>query len=398
MDTKDLKEITYFTCLKIISESIAKCPIVVKRETEKGEVIAKEHKLFELLKLRPNENMTAIDCIKSFVARAKHEGISALYINRDKDSNVVGLYPVEITNIIIDNAGLLRSNKKNKILYEFKLDTQIGTCFEDDLIILKDLTLDGIYTKAVRKTLRQNLDTSIKSQTYLNTLFGAGLTNKLVVQMTSDIKEDSAIKKLQDRFDRLYRSNGRTFLVPAGYNVQALNLSLADAQYHQLRLLSKEEIAGAFGVPLTKLGFVKENAKSEEQDNLKFLTDTLLVIFEAIEQEMDYKLLSETERKQGYKIRFNINVLLRTDSQTQANIINAYVRNGVYDLDMAKGILGLEKLGGEPIITLPSGQVLLKDLLNGNTSYQKGYKTPKSIEKENKKDTLEEVKGGDENG
>ena len=35
----------------------------------------------------------------------------------------------------------------------------------------------------------------------------------------------------------------------------------------------------------------------------------------------------------------------------KADIINSYVRMVVYDLDMARGILGVEKLGGEPIIT-----------------------------------------------
>jgi hypothetical protein len=40
-------------------------------------------------------------------------------------------------------------------------------------------------------------------------------------------------------------------------------------------------------------------------------------------------------------------------------------------LDYARSILGVEKIGGELIITLPSGQVLLKDLLEGNVSYLK---------------------------
>lgn len=368
----DLKESTYYSSIKIISESIAKCSLQIKQETEKGEVVAKGHNLYDLLRLRPNPYMSAIDCFKTFVAIAKHEGVAGLYINRHSYRKIQGLYPVKITNITIDNAGLIKGTKNNKILYDFEgVDGEIGSCFDKDIIILRDFTLDGINTNATRKVLKENLDTSVKSQNYLNTLFSNGLTNKVVVQMTSDIKEEKEIKKIQDKFNRIYSSNGKVFTVPMGFSISALNLSLADAQYEQLRRLSKEEIASMMGVPLTKLGFVKENAKSEEQDNLKFLQDTLLVIFEAIEQEMDYKLLTEAERKQGYKIRFNVNVMLRTDSETQSKVINSYVRNGVYDLDLAREILGVKKLGGEPIITLPSGQILLKDLLEGNISYQK---------------------------
>lgn len=367
-----LKEVTYYSCLKIISESIAKCPLQVKKETENGEELAKKHYLYDKLRLRPNPYMSSIDCIKAFIAIAKHNGLSGLYINRNRKGFVEGLYPVEITDITVDDVGIV---KTSKVLYDFKIKNDItGTATDENIIVLRDFTLDGLNSKATRKTLSENLDTSIKSQKYLNDLFSNGLTNKVVVQLTSDIKEEKELKKIQEKFNRLYSNNGRAFTVPAGFNVSALNLSLADAQYEQLRKLSKEDIATMMGVPLTKLGFTKENAKSEEQDNLKFLQDTLLIIFEAIEQEMDYKLLTEAERKQGYKIRFNVNVLLRTDQKTQAEVINSYVHNGVYDIDKARDILGIEKLGGEPIITLPSGQVLLKDLLAGNVSYLKNKK------------------------
>lgn len=367
-----IKESTYFSSIKIISESVAKCSLQVKIETEKGEDLAKSHYLFDKLRIRFNPYMSALDAIKTFVTIAKHEGMGGLFINRDNKGKVESLYPVKITDITIDNAGLIKGIKNNKILYEFECaEGETGSCFDKDIIILRDFTLDGIKTNATRKILSESLDTSIRSQNYLNALFTNGLTNKIVVQLTSDIKEEKELKKYQDKFDRIYSNNGKIFTIPAGYSINSLNLSLADAQYEQLRRLSKEEIASMMGVPLSKLGFVKENAKSEEQDNLKFLSDTLLIIFEAIEQEMDWKILTEKERKQGYKIRFNLNVLLRTDSKTQSEVINSYVRNGVYDLDYARNILGVHKLGGEPIITLPSGQILLKDLLNGNVSYLK---------------------------
>lgn len=152
---------------------------------------------------------------------------------------------------------LIKSVKNNKILWDWEsVEGETGSCFDKDIIILRDFTLDGIKGKANKDILSENLDTSIKSQNYLNTLFTNGLTNKIVVQMTSDIKEEKEIRKVQDKFSRVYSSNGKIFTVPAGYNVNALNLSLADAQYEQLRRLSKEEIAMSFRVPLSKLGIM----------------------------------------------------------------------------------------------------------------------------------------------
>ncbi|WP_236895420.1 phage portal protein [Clostridium beijerinckii] len=375
----EMKESTYFSCIKIISESIAKCTLQVKKETEKGEELAKDHYLYDKLRIRPNDYMSAIDCYKAFVALSKHWGHSGLFIDR-QGSKINGLYPVKITNVTIDNSGLIKSIKGNKILWDFEgVEGEIGSCFDKDIIMLRDFTMDGIKGKANRSILSESLDSSLKSQNYLNKLFSNGLTNKIVVQLTSDIKEEKELKKVQEKFDRIYTNNGRVFTIPAGYNVQPMNLSLSDAQFTELRKLSKEEIASSFQVPLSKLGIMRDTAVSEEQDNIKFLTDCLLIIFEQIEQEMDWKLLTQTEREMGYKIRFNINVLLRTDSKTQSEVISTYVKNGVYDLDYARDILGVQKIGGELIITLPSGQVLLKDLINGNVSYQKGKQntTPK---------------------
>jgi HK97 family phage portal protein len=367
----DLKESTYFSCINVISQDIAKCTLQVKKETDKGEVIGKEHYLYDILRLRPNSYMSAIDCYRAFVALAKHYGHAGLLIDR-QGNKVKALYPVKITNCTIDNAGLIKSIKNNKILWDFEsIEGETGSCFDKDIIVLKDFTLDGIRGKANKNILNENLDTSIKSQNHLNKLFTNSLTNKLAIQLTSDIKDEKELNKIQDKFSRIYSSTNKIFTIPAGYSVQPLSLSLSDIQYIELRKLSKEEIAMSFRVPLSKLGIIRDTAISEEQDNIKYLGECLLVLFEQIEQEMDYKLLTENERRQGYKIRFNINVLLRTDSKTQSDVVNSYVRNGVYDLDYARDILGVPKLGGEPIITLPSGQILLKDLLNGNASYQK---------------------------
>lgn len=376
-----LQESTYFACLRIISESVAKCPMEVKKEDDKGEKVQRGHYLSDMLRVRPNPYMSAIDCMKTFITLAKHEGIAGLFIDRIKTTGkVVGLYPVKVTKITIDNNGLIKSKKKEKVLYDFEsANEEKGSCTDKNIILLRDFTLDGINTKATRKVLKQNLDTSIKSQDYLNTLFSNGLTNKVVVQLTSDIKEESELRKIQSKFNNIYSSNGRVFTVPAGFNVDALNLSLADAQYEQLRKLSKEEISTMMGVPLTKLGLTKENAKSEEQDNLKFLQDTLLAIFIAIEQESDYKLLTERERQQGYKIRFNVNTMLRTDSKTQAEVINSYVQNGVYSLNKAKDILGIEK-EDEDVTLFPSGSITLEALMNGEASWQQDSNGTKNVE------------------
>ncbi len=103
--------------------------------------------------------MNAIDCMKAFVALSIVKGMSGLYINKDKSGRIEGLYPVAISNITIDNMGLIKSNKKNKILYDFYMlsDNNLYSCFEKDIILLKGYTEDGINADSITKILSQNL-------------------------------------------------------------------------------------------------------------------------------------------------------------------------------------------------------------------------------------------------
>ncbi|MFR7934292.1 MAG: phage portal protein [Clostridium perfringens] len=356
-----LKESTYFKCIKYISESVAKCPLILKQDTDKGELEGRKHRLYEKLRLRPNPYMNAVDCIKTLVTLGEHYGISGLYIDRE----TMNLYPAKIDNILIDDIGLIKTLKKNATLYSITVCG--GSSFdakEDDICLYKSgLSFDGLKTKSNKSLLRSIINTNIKSSNYLNNLFDAGLTNKILVQMTSDIKDTKELKKTQEKFDKLYSSNGRTFTVPAGFNISSLNLSLADAQFEQLRKLSRREIANCFGLSPAQINDLSDsNNNNMEMQNLGFLADTLLIKFQQIEQELDWKYLSSKDRENGFKCRFNQSVMLRTDAKTQAEIICKYLQNGAYSINDAKRILGMPLIDGGDSVLVPSGYYKLDDL------------------------------------
>ena len=303
--------------------------------------------------------MTAIDCIKALVVLGEHFGIGGLYIDRINND----LYPVKIRNIIIDDNGLLEGNL-NKVLVEFNMPNQEGSCFDRDIILYKPgISFDGIRAKATKELLWSTLKTNLKGQNYLGKLFDNGLTNKILIQLASDIKDEKELKKIQAKFKRLYDNDGRFITAPAGYKLETLNLSLADAQFEQIRKLSRREIANCFGLSPSQIGDLEDsNNNNMEMQNLSFLTDTLLIKFQQIEQELDWKYLSTGDRKNGFKCRFKQEVMLRTDPKTQSEIINSYVQSGVYSLNDAKSKLGIPKVEGGDSILVPSGYYKLEDL------------------------------------
>ena len=368
---------TYFSCLKILSESIAKCHLEIKQDTDKGEVVAKEHYLYELLRLRPNESMSTVDLLKTLVLLYKHEGIAGILIDRDYKGNVRALYPARVLEIIIDNLGLVKSNKNNKVAIKYKVCGKEGYCFEKDMVLLKDFTLDGVNTLATKDILDSTYATSVKSEEYLNSLFDSGLTNKLAISTTSDIQDRSKLEDIRTTFDYLLGSdkNERIFPIPAGFDVKPLNLSLSDAQFEQLKKMSVKEIASSLGVPMSKLGDLSDtNNNSLEQSNISFLVDTLQIIFESIEQESDYKILNKTLREEGYKIRFNVGVMLKCSPKEQSEIVSRYMDKGIYTINDSRRLLGYTDIEGGDIPMVTSGYMPLditreyysKDLKGGD--------------------------------
>ncbi|CDH89868.1 phage portal protein [Clostridium botulinum] len=361
---------TYFTCINILSNSVAKLPIVLKQTTNNGEIEANKHYLYDFLRLRPNANMNATECLKATIMKYKHKGIAGIYIDRPNGNKILGLYPVSINNIIVDDAGLINSNKQNKVLVDFTCIDKQGSCFDKDIIILRDNSFNGIDTKSTKNYISDTINSSLKSQKYQLDLFSNGLTNKAVVQLTSDIKDEKDLLRIQERFKRLYSNKGRIFTVPAGYNVTPLNLSLVDSQFAQLKIQSRKDISSAVGVPYNLI----EKGSLTEEENISYLTNTITPIILMLEQELDWKLLTPGERKQGYKIRFNVNSMLRTSPEKQKNILCDYIKNGVYTTNDVRQILGLEKIEGADEILYPSGQITLKNLVEGKASWQKDNK------------------------
>lgn len=358
---------TYTKCINLYADNIAKLPILIKKNTEKGDIDANNFYLYERLRLRPNPSMNAFECIKALVAMNKHYGSAGLYIDYDKKGLVKGLYPVKINQFIVDNKGLIESTKENKVLVNFTCGDVEGNCLEKDIIILRDNSIDGISFKNTKSYIRDSIDTNIKAQKYQAQLFSNGLTNKIVVQLTSDIKEEKELRKIQAKFDKMYSSNGRIFTMPAGYNVSDLNLSLADSQFAELKIIGKKDITSAIGVPYSLI----DKGSLTEEETIAFLSNAIIPIITALEQEMDWKLLTEDERKAGYKIRFNVNAMLRTTPLTQSIIIDRYLRNGAYSLNDAKKILGVPLVDGGDAVTLPSGQITLENLIKGKAAWQK---------------------------
>lgn len=368
----DESEITYFTCLKVLSESVAKLTIHLK---DKDNNKITDHESLRLLKFRPSEFMTPSTLKQLLEYHRNHYGNAYAYLNYDNKGQLKGIYPLDPKNmkILIDNENIFgqRSGHKgnrNRIFYEYTnpKTQKLHTLPSDEILHFKGgLSNDGIVGMCVRETLARTFKGSKESQKYLNNLYEKGLTAKAIIKYTGDFDKDKK-RKLTQELAEFGGDEGDGFIpIPLGMDIVPLDLKLTDSQFYELRKHTALQIAGAFGVKPNHLNnYEKSSYANSEMQNLTFYIDTLLFILTQYEEEFNYKLLTEEEQKEGLRFEFNVGSILRGDLKAQAESLSKYTTGSVYSINEAREKAGLPKLPNGDVIMVNGSYVKLEEIGN----------------------------------
>lgn len=353
----ELREVTYYTCMKILSETMGKLPIkVYEWKKKQGRVRADTDSTSKLLNGRPNPHMTPSIFFATVENNRNHFGNGYVWIQRKisrNGSENMGLWIMQSDCVtpIYDNTGIFGGQGKIYYQYTDPLDGEMYVFPEMDVMHLKtSMTLDGLTGIPVRDMLGYVVEGASQSQQYMSNLYKGGMTASMALQYAGEI-DDSKIKLLQKKYDKYLsgpKNAGKIVPVPAGMQLQPLNYKLTDAQFFELKKYSALQIAGAFGVKPNQINdYEKSSYANSEMQQLSFLVDTMLFPLKQYEEELTYKLYIGTEKS----CKFNEKAILRTDSKTQMEILAQGVQNGMRKVNEARELLDLPRD--------PDGDVLL---------------------------------------
>ncbi len=361
-----IQETTYFTCLKILSETMGKLPLKLYVEDNNGgRVRAKRTSETDVILNRPNACMSPSVFWAAMEANCHHYGNAYAWIQytTERDGRYGGrrvvsaLWPMrsDCVTVYMDDAGIF--GNKGKLYYRYqepKSNAEYVFDQEQVLHIKTWLTWDGVMGKSVKDILSTTIEGSGYSQKYLEKLYESGLTASSVLQYTGDLDEKLR-KKLQARYDDLLsgaKNAGKVVALPVGMQLTPLSYKLADAQFMELKKYSALQIAAAFGVKPNQINdYEKSSYSNSETQQLAFLVDTMLYRIAQYEQEINYKLLSEQQRLDGFLYKFNEKVILRADAETQMKTLTSAVNNGIYTPNEARQQLDLPSQdGGDQLI------------------------------------------------
>ena len=374
-----LKEITVYTCIKILSDTLSKLPLKVFQDNN-GIRKATDHYLYPMLKLRPNPYMSASDFWKTIETQRNLYGNAYVWIEfvttGRNAGRINGLYPLnsKMMQIYVDDVGLLSS--KNNVWYIYT--DQMGNQYKlqpTELLHFKGLTTNGLIGLSPIQTLKKSVENAGSATEFLHESYQNGMQTKGIIQYVGDLDE-KAKQKFREKFEEM--SNGlknanKISLLPIGYQFQPIALSFTDAQFLENTKLTVQQLAAAFGVKLHQLNeLVKSSYASTAEANREFYIDTLMAILNMYEQELTYKLFLDSEIMKGYYAKFKVDVILRADPKTRAEIRQMDIQSGHKTIN--------ETRADEELPPLPGGDVLM---VNGNmipvemvgVQYQKGGET-----------------------
>jgi HK97 family phage portal protein len=130
-------------------------------------------------------------------------------------------------------------------------------------------------------------------------------------------------QRIIDDFRRFYQDNGGILFQEPGVKVTDLDRKYFASDTLASERITRSRVANVFNVPAS---FLNDNEgqrfSSNEQMMIQFVQMTLTPIIRQYEQELNRKLLTETDRKAGYYFKFSLGGLLRGDTAARTAFLS----------------------------------------------------------------------------
>lgn len=370
---KALAETTYFTCLKVLSETMGKMPLKLYKEGATGGRVRTDS--MDVLLYRPNSVMTPSTFWSTMEANCQHYGNAYAWIQRDYGNGIktgkiqtkaYWIMKSDCVTVYMDDAGVFGDRGRLYYQYSNPQNGETAVFRQEDVLHIKNwLSWDGVMGLSVREILKSTIQGAGYSQKYLEKLYQSGLTASSVLQYTGDLNEKIR-QQLEKQYNNLLtgaNNAGKVVALPIGMKLEPLTYTLADAQYMELKKYSALQIGAAFGVKPNQINdYEKSSYSNSESQQLSFLIDTMMYRLNQYEQEINYKCLTDEQRKKGFVYKFNEKVLLRANMETQMQSITSAVQNGIYTPNEGRHLLDLPSMEGGDVLIVNGNYVPLTDV------------------------------------
>jgi HK97 family phage portal protein len=310
-----------FSCVRVISEDVAKLPLILyRRRPDGGKERATDHPLYRLLHDRPNALQTA------FGFREMMQGHVELRGNAfARKVRVRG----QLRELLPVNPSTVTVTRRNdwEPLYRFEGDArEYGRA---DVLHVAGLSSDGLCGVSPIRLHRESVGLALATLEHGSKLFGNAARPSGVLQVPTALS-DAAYDRLKESWETAHGGENmhRTALLEDGTKWQQVGMTSEDAQYLETRKFQRSEIAGIFRVPPHKIADLERSTFSNiEHQSLEYVTDSLLPRLIRWEQRLNADLLTPAEQEEFF-FEHLVDGLLRGDSKSRYAAYQSAINTG----------------------------------------------------------------------
>lgn len=343
-----------YACTNRIGNPIANFPLEIRqRDGLGGSTLVTEHPMSQRLGLRPNDYMSSRTLRKTTQGHALLWGNGYQEIERNNKGEAIGLWP-----LLPDRTRPHRVD--GRLEYRTNIDGRTFRIDHGDVAHIMDLSHDGYIGYSQVAIAREALGMAKALEDFGGKFFANDMKSggflmhpgKLSPNARQNIRTPGGEKRAapENPVASLEAQGGldnahRVKVLEEGMKFIQTTIPPDDAQFLGTREFQIAEIARMYDVPLVMLQSHEKSTSwgsGIEQLMLGFIRQTVAPWVQATEQEYDWKLFTEEERKKGLFVKFNMNAILRGDMAARA----AFYKT-MFELGMTiNQILALEDMNG----------------------------------------------------
>lgn len=338
------------------SKAIAQLPLrLYKNDTVKENKCVFKRKIVVnndisyIFDIAPNNNMTPYIFWRTVTAQKETYGNAYVYIKRNNIGEVVELNildPSKVSIYLSESGEVYYKPYNDKNIYLHNLDilhfSSIYVSGYKGISFLECLRTQLNFKENVIKMNSEQMEKSIK----------AGATLKLPSNLSMD-----KMKEYKEQFEKSYSQGFNGLIVlDSGMIFEQIKYDVNDLKQSDINKITAKEVSAVSGLPLFMLGEGESSRYvNMEHQTIDFIQNCIAPEVVLIEQELNRKLLSEQQIKEGYYFKFNINALMRSDMSSRSKFYREMVSMGAMTLNEVRSLEDLEsygEIGERPVISL----------------------------------------------
>jgi HK97 family phage portal protein len=342
----------FFRGVRFLAESLAGFPKeVVIRESRTLFKADDGHPLNDLLNCEPNGLTTAHVFWEVWFHHAIVFGDAYALVMYGPD----GTTPTELFNI--PPGGVIPYRYEGQQYYAMRIIDEYATADRKYLALpasnvlhLTGFGVDGMTGYPIVRQMADALRVGKSAERYSNKFFQNGAHGQTVLTRDKDDRGPNSLTKeqvadLKNQMEANHagvENSWRQMILPPGVKAENMAIPNDAAQMLETKKFSILDVARILGVePFVLYDYGEAKWANIEAQNTTVVQYSLMPWVRKAEQEINRVLLTRAERADGYRVRFNVDDLIRGDHSTQLADALKRVGSGLTTPDEERNLMGL---------------------------------------------------------